>query len=174
MILSYTCSVLFFVFPLLWTLTFNMLIWFYVKYYMVTSKAVSVAEKQDQIMIPPPPCLTLDMRCLCWCALFGFLPTWRFAWWSALVLFVHRGRWRSPLVCSSIDLSLTAIFRFIKMRLSNSPFTNRPCISFSCMLTEACRVWDLFCFLFAFTQSIPQSDLVLNLRCCPILGGMAD
>lgn len=42
-------------------------------FYSMTAKFPSpVVAKIPQIIKPPPPCFTVGVSCLCWCAVFGF------------------------------------------------------------------------------------------------------
>lgn len=61
--------------------TFDPRILWYTEELMVDSMTARcsgpVVAKQVQIITPPPPCLTFDMRCFCWYAVFGFHQMWR-------------------------------------------------------------------------------------------------
>lgn len=79
----------------------------------------AVAAKQAQIITPPPPCLTIGMRCLCRSAAFSFHQTWHYALWpdiSTLVSSAQRTLSQSSrdlFRYNCANLSRTAIFKKI-------------------------------------------------------------
>jgi len=72
-----------------------------------------VAAKQAQIISPPPPCLTVGMRCLCWYAVFVFFPKHAAVHCdqtSPLWSHLSKGHCsRSVAVCSDVTLQTLAV-----------------------------------------------------------------
>ena len=101
-------------------LTFDSRILWYPEEFMVDSMTARcpgpVAAEQAQMISPPPPCLTVGMRCLCWYAAFGFLQTCCCALWpniSTLVWSVQRTLFQKS--SEITNLSCAAMF-FLERR----------------------------------------------------------
>jgi len=117
-----------------------------------------VTANQAQIISPPPPCLTVSMRCSCWYAVVGFLQTCCGALWpniSTLGLFVQKKLFQKCFVQMQLykpKLCCHVLFR--AKRFSPATLPNKPylfslfltvlswTLTFN-MITEACRVWDV-------------------------------
>ena len=114
-----------------------------------------VAAEQAQIISPPPPCLTVGMRCLCWYAVFGFLQTCCCALWpniSTLVWSVQRTLFQNScglFRCNFTNLGCAAMF-FLERRgfLLSCIIPASLCMHMKNACACACDIWGvilLFC-----------------------------
>lgn len=124
-----------------------------------------VSAVKAQIINPPPPCLTVAMRCLCRCAVYDVIQSWCCAVQPDIVSLlssVQRTMFHKS--CDFFNLIRGSLFASLSNNLSSLFLIVLWWTLTFVMIIEACRVWDLALgFVFAVSLSITGSDFGVNL-----------